>query len=276
VNPGDKIDGGFVIAKVQRESTKTKDITGGLPRVAELFEARKPTNSSQIADIAGTIEYGPEVRGSRKIIIKPEDGSEPVVYTIPKGRYVIVNEGDYVRPGDQIMDGPTNPHDILRVLGEKAVARYITDEIQEVYRLQGVKIDDKHIEVIVSQMLKKVEITGPGDSIFVEGDSVTKSEFHAENERLISESLKPAGAKPLLLGITKASLTTDSFLSAASFQETTKVLTQATLEGKKDTLIGLKENVLMGRLIPAGTGIPRYKEFQADVVTEENPFSMSL
>ena len=189
---------------------------------------------------------------------------------------MIVNEGDYVRPGDQIMDGPTNPHDILRVLGEKAVARYITDEIQEVYRLQGVKIDDKHIEVIVSQMLKKVEITEAGDSMFVEGDSVTKAEFYSENERLISEKSKPAGAKPLLLGITKASLTTDSFLSAASFQETTKVLTQATLEGKKDTLIGLKENVLMGRLIPAGTGIPRYKEFQADVATEESPFSMSL
>jgi DNA-directed RNA polymerase subunit beta' len=276
VNPGDKIDGGFVIAKVQRESTKTKDITGGLPRVAELFEARKPTNSSQIADIAGTIEYGPEVRGSRKIIIKPEDGSEPVVYTIPKGRYVIVNEGDYVRPGDQIMDGPTNPHDILRVLGEKAVARYITDEIQEVYRLQGVKIDDKHIEVIVSQMLKKVEITSPGDSVFVEGDSVTKAEFLDENERLIASGGQPASAKALLLGITKASLTTDSFLSAASFQETTKVLTQAALEGKKDELRGLKENVLMGRLIPAGTGIPRYKDFQADIAKEENPFSMSL
>jgi DNA-directed RNA polymerase subunit beta' len=276
VNPGDKIDGGFVISKVQRESTKTKDITGGLPRVAELFEARKPMNSSQIADIAGTIEYGPEVRGSRKIIIKPEDGSEPVVYTIPKGRYVIVNEGDYVRPGDQIMDGPTNPHDILRVLGEKAVARYITDEIQEVYRLQGVKIDDKHIEVIVSQMLKKVEITDPGDSIFVEGDSVTKAEFKEENERLISTGGKPSGAKPLLLGITKASLTTESFLSAASFQETTKVLTQAALEGKKDELHGLKENVLMGRLIPAGTGIPRYKDFDAETVKEENPFTMSM
>ena len=276
VNPGDKIDGGFVIAKVQRESTKTKDITGGLPRVAELFEARKPANSSQIADIAGTIEYGPEVRGSRKIIIKPEDGSDPIVYTIPKGRYVIVNEGDYVRPGDQIMDGPTNPHDILRVLGEKAVARYITDEIQEVYRLQGVKIDDKHIEVIVSQMLKKVEITSPGDSVFVEGDSVTKAEFTEENERLIAQSLQPASSKALLLGITKASLTTESFLSAASFQETTKVLTQAALEGKKDELRGLKENVLMGRLIPAGTGIPRYKDFQADIATEENPFNVNL
>ncbi len=276
VNPGDKIDGGIVIAKVQRESTKTKDITGGLPRVAELFEARKPANSAQIADIAGTIEYGPEVRGSRKIIIKPEDGSEPVIYTIPKGRYVIVNEGDYVRPGDQIMDGPTNPHDILRVLGEKALARYIVDEIQEVYRLQGVKIDDKHIEVIVSQMLKKVEVTSGGDSIFVEGDSVTKSELSEENERLIAQGLQPAASKPLLLGITKASLTTDSFLSAASFQETTKVLTQATLEGKKDTLLGLKENVLMGRLIPAGTGLPKYKDFDAEVEKQENPFSMTL
>jgi DNA-directed RNA polymerase subunit beta' len=276
VNPGDKVDGGIVMAKVQRESTKTKDITGGLPRVAELFEARKPGNSSQIADIAGNIEYGPEVRGSRKILVRPEEGGDAITYTIPKGRYVVVNEGDYVRPGDQIMDGPTNPHDILRVLGEKAVARYIVDEIQEVYRLQGVKIDDKHIEVIVSQMLKKVEITDPGDSIFVQGDSVTKAELAEENERLIAESLKPAQTKSLLLGITKASLTTESFLSAASFQETTKVLTQATLEGKKDTLLGLKENVLMGRLIPAGTGLPRYAGFQAEVVKEENPFMMSL
>ncbi len=276
VNQGDKIDGGIVIAKVQRESTKTKDITGGLPRVAELFEARKPANSAQIADIAGTIEYGPEVRGSRKIIIRPEDGSEPVVYTIPKGRYVIVNEGDYVRPGDQIMDGPTNPHDILRVLGDKALARYIVDEIQEVYRLQGVKIDDKHIEVIVSQMLKKVEITDAGDSIFVEGDSIVKTELYEQNEKLIAEGLRPIGARPLLLGITKASLTTESFISAASFQETTKVLTQATLEGKKDELRGLKENVIMGRLIPAGTGIGRYKDFQAEVTEEENPFKLSF
>ena len=276
VNPGDKIDGGVVIAKVQRESTKTKDITGGLPRVAELFEARKPSNAAQIADIAGTIEYGPEVRGSRKIIIKPEDGSEPVVYTIPKGRYVIVNEGDYVRPGDQIMDGPTNPHDILRVLGEKALARYIVDEIQEVYRLQGVKIDDKHIEVIVSQMLKKVEIADAGDSMFVQGDSTTKFELAEENEKLIAGGLTPATANPLLLGITKASLTTESFISAASFQETTKVLTQATLEGKQDKLRGLKENVIMGRLIPAGTGLPKYKDFEAEVVEEENPFMMSL
>jgi DNA-directed RNA polymerase subunit beta' len=276
VNQNDDIDAGFVIAKVQRESTKTKDITGGLPRVAELFEARKPANSAHIADIAGTIEYGPEVRGSRKILIKPEDGSDASIITVPKGRYVIVNEGDYVRVGDQIMDGPTNPHDILRVLGDKALASYIVEEIQEVYRLQGVKIDDKHIEVIVSQMLKKVEITSSGDTLFVEGDSVLKTELMEENERMIAEGLEPAQSRPLLLGITKASLTTESFISAASFQETTKVLTQATLEGKKDHLRGLKENVIMGRLIPAGTGIPKYRDFKAEVIEDEDHVSLTM
>ena len=276
VNEGDTVDAGTVVAKVQRESTKTKDITGGLPRVAELFEARKPANSAQIADTAGTIEYGPEVRGSRRIIIKPEDGGEPSTVVIPKGRYVIVNEGDYVRVGDPIMDGPTNPHEILRVLGEKEVARYIVDEIQEVYRIQGVKIDDKHIEVIVSQMLKKVEITGAGDSMFVEGDSVTKSTLQEENERLVADGMEPAESRPLLLGITKASLSTDSFLSAASFQETTKVLTQATLEGKKDYLRGLKENILMGRLIPAGTGVSRYKDFQSVERPDEDHVSLTM
>jgi DNA-directed RNA polymerase subunit beta' len=276
VNEGDQIDGGTVLSKVQRESTKTKDITGGLPRVAELFEARKPANSALIADQAGTIEYGPEVRGSRRIIIRPEDGGEASVVAVPKGRYVIVNEGDYVRPGDPIMDGPTNPHEILRVMGEKAVAAYITDEIQEVYRLQGVKIDDKHIEVIVTQMLKKVEITNSGDSMYVEGDSVTKSTLKEVNEELIAESADPAKSRSLLLGITKASLSTDSFLSAASFQETTKVLTQATLEGKKDSLRGLKENILMGRLIPAGTGVPRYGDFEASTKAEEDHVSLTM
>ncbi|MDH4466942.1 MAG: DNA-directed RNA polymerase subunit beta' [Bacteriovoracaceae bacterium] len=271
VAEGEITKAGDVIAKVQRETTKTKDITGGLPRVAELFEARKPANSAQIADISGTIQFGPEVRGNRKILIKPEDESiEPVVYTVPKGRYVIVNEGDFVRPGDQIMDGSTNPHDILRVLGDKALARYITDEIQDVYRLQGVDINDKHIEVIVSQMLKKIEITDPGDTLFVVGDSVTKHEFFEVNKQLIAQNLKPASAKPMLLGITKASLTTESFISAASFQETTKVLTQATLEGKKDELRGLKENVIMGRLIPAGTGVSRYRDYEASVETEDS------
>jgi DNA-directed RNA polymerase subunit beta' len=276
VNEGDQVDGGIVIAKVQRESTKTKDITGGLPRVAELFEARKPSNAAQLAPMNGTIEYGPEVRGSRRILIKPEDGGDPAVMVVPKGRFITVNEGDYVRLGDQIMDGAPNPHDILNVLGEKELAAYIVTEIQEVYRLQGVKIDDKHIEVIVSQMLKKVEITSPGDSLFVEGDSITRSTLEEENERLVADGMEPATARPLLLGITKASLTTDSFLSAASFQETTKVLTQAALEGKKDYLRGLKENVLMGRLIPAGTGIPKYKEYVAQVEKPEDHISLTM
>ncbi|MBD66794.1 MAG: DNA-directed RNA polymerase subunit beta' [Halobacteriovoraceae bacterium] len=276
VNEGDVVDAGTVVCKVQRESTKTKDITGGLPRVAELFEARKPANSALIADQAGTIEYGPEVRGSRRVLIKPEEGGEPSVVAIPKGRFIIVNEGDYVRVGDPIMDGPTNPHEILRVLGIKAVAAYIVDEVQEVYRLQGVDIDDKHIEVIVSQMLKKVEITDPGDSLFVDGDSIMKNAMLEENERLIADGLKPAEGRPILLGITKASLSTDSFLSAASFQETTKVLTQATLEGKKDYLRGLKENILMGRLIPAGTGVPRYNDFKAEAKSEEDQVSLTF
>ncbi|MBF0316173.1 MAG: DNA-directed RNA polymerase subunit beta' [Oligoflexia bacterium] len=273
VQAGLVVEAGSPVAKVQRETTKTKDITGGLPRVAELFEARKPANSAQIADISGTIEFGPEVRGNRKIIVRPEGGGDAIVYSVPKGRYVIVNEGDYVRAGDPIMDGPANPHDILRVLGEKALARYIVDEIQEVYRLQGVKIDDKHIEVIVSQMLKKVEIADSGDSTFVDGDSVTKVILTEENEKLVNDGLTPATSKPLLLGITKASLTTDSFISAASFQETTKVLTQATLEGKRDLLRGLKENVIMGRLIPAGTGLSRYRGFQAEVFEESKNLS---
>ena len=276
VQEGDMIDAGTVVAKIQRESTKTKDITGGLPRVAELFEARKPANSALIADIAGTIEYGPEVRGSRRVLIKPEDGGEPSVIAVPKGRYIIVNEGDYVRVGDPIMDGPTNPHELLRVLGIKEVASYIVDEIQEVYRLQGVTIDDKHIEVIVSQMLKKIEITDPGDTMFVEGDSVMKTAFLEVNEQLIADGGAPAQGRPVLLGITKASLSTDSFLSAASFQETTKVLTQATLEGKKDFLRGLKENILMGRLIPAGTGVPRYKDFKAEAQDEDDHMSLSF
>jgi DNA-directed RNA polymerase subunit beta' len=274
---GDTIKAGDVISKIQRETTKTKDITGGLPRVAELFEARKPVNSAQISDIAGTIQYGPEIRGARKIIVKPDDESlEPLVYTVPKGRYVTVNEGDYVRPGDQIMDGPTNPHDILRVLGDKVLARYIVDEIQVVYKLQGVEIDDKHIEVIVSQMLKKVEITDPGDSLFVSGDSVTKHELERVNNLLLAEKLAPSKHKPLLLGITKASLTTDSFISAASFQETTKVLTQAALEGKKDQLRGLKENVIMGRLVPAGTGVTKYRNLDAHALDDNYEESFTI
>jgi DNA-directed RNA polymerase subunit beta' len=274
VSDGEKLEAGNPICKIQRETTKTKDITGGLPRVAELFEARKPSNAAQISDVSGVIEFGTELRGNRRIVVRPEDGTDPVTYTVPKGRYVIVNEGDYIRAGEPIMDGPSNPHDILRVMGIKALASYIVDEIQEVYRLQGVKIDDKHIEVIVSQMLKKVEILDSGDSNFIVGDSRTKVEFNDTNIKLIENGEVPAVGTPQLLGITKASLTTESFISAASFQETTKVLTQASLEGKRDILRGLKENVIMGRLIPAGTGIPRYREY--DAVIEEEPRSDAL
>ena len=199
-----------------------------------------------------------------------------MTYVVPKGRYVVVNEGDYIRAGEPIMDGPSNPHDILRVLGVKALARYIVDEIQEVYRLQGVKIDDKHIEVIASQMLKKVEIANAGDSTYVTGDSITRAELDEVNEKLIAAGEKPAEALPLLLGITKASLTTESFISAASFQETTKVLTQAALEGKSDALRGLKENVIMGRLIPAGSGIPRYRNYEAVMSEDEVSSAASL
>ena len=269
VEEDEVVDVGKPVAKVQRESTKTKDITGGLPRVAELFEARKPSNASQISDINGTVAFGPEIRGSRRVLIKPEGGGEPVTYAVPKSRHVTVNEGDYVRAGDPIMDGPPNPHDILRVLGEAALARYLIDEIQEVYRLQGVAIDDKHIEVVVSQMLKKVQITDSGDTHFVAGDSVTKGAFEEVNEEVVAEEGQPAVGQVQLLGITRASLTTDSFISAASFQETTKVLTQAALEGKKDMLRGLKENVIMGRLIPAGTGGAKYRDFTAQQVVEE-------
>ena len=270
VQEGDKIGVGHVISKISRESTKTKDITGGLPRVAELFEARRPANAAQISDISGHVEFGPELRGSRRIIIRPkDDDGDTVTYSIPKGRYVIVNEGDYVRAGEPIMDGPANPHDILRVKGPKELARYIVDEIQDVYRLQGVKIDDKHIEVIVSQMLKKVEVADPGDSIFVTGDQITKGELADVNKELLETEQRPIQANPLLLGITKASLTTESFISAASFQETTKVLTQVALRGKKDMLNGLKENVIMGRLIPAGTGLSRYQDFECRVNEEK-------
>jgi len=279
-NEGENIGIGEIISKVQRETTKTKDITGGLPRVAELFEARKPAQAAQISDVSGTIEFGPELRGSRRIIVKPDDGTDPVTYSVPKGRYVIVNEGDYIRAGEPIMDGPSNPHDILRVLGLKELARYIVDEIQEVYRLQGVKIDDKHIEVIVSQMLKKIQITNAGDSKYIVGDTVTKVAFAEENEKLVANGEEPAEGKRMLLGITRASLTTESFISAASFQETTKVLTQATIAGKSDKLRGLKENVIMGRLIPAGSGIAKYRDFDAvpaeEIVTESEAVTLTI
>ncbi len=263
VNDGDEMKAGDTIAKIHRETTKTKDITGGLPRVAELFEARKPKDAAVITEIDGMVSFGKDTKGKRKIIITPEVG-EPKDYLIGKGRHLAINEGDYVKAGEPLMDGPINPHDILRVLGEKALSKYMVDEVQEVYRLQGVKINDKHIEVIVRQMLRKVRIREVGDTTFLSGEQVDKVIFEVENQRGVQAGGVPATAEPLLLGITKSSLTTESFISAASFQETTKVLTEASISGRTDHLRGLKENVIMGRLIPAGSGLLKYKLLRVD------------
>ncbi|MCS6986747.1 MAG: DNA-directed RNA polymerase subunit beta' [Sphingomonadaceae bacterium] len=254
VTEGQAVQAGDVLARIPREAAKTRDITGGLPRVAELFEARVPKDHGIIARVDGRVVMGKDYKAKRRILIQPEDGSEPVEYLLPKGRHVTVQEGDFVRKGDFIVDGPANPHDILDVLGVEKLAEYLIAEIQEVYRLQGVKINDKHIEVIVRQMLQKVEITAEGDSTFLKGEQVDRDEFEAENAKLVAEGRQPAEAKPVLLGITKASLQTRSFISAASFQETTRVLTEAAVQGRRDRLEGLKENVIVGRLIPAGTG----------------------
>ncbi len=253
VNEGDEVEAGVALARIPRETTKTKDITGGLPRVAELLEVRKPKEYAIITEIDGVVSFGKDLKGKRRVIITPEYG-EPKEYLIPRGKHINVHEGDFVRAGEPLMDGVINPHDLLRVKGIKALARYLVDEIQEVYRLQGVKINDKHFEVIVRQMLRKVKITGVGDSTFMLGEQVEWTRFEQENEKLLAEGKRPATAEPMLLGITRAALTTDSFISAASFQETTKVLTDAAIAGKVDYLRGLKENVIMGRLIPAGTG----------------------
>jgi DNA-directed RNA polymerase subunit beta' len=261
VNEGDPIFPGDVLARIPRETTKTKDITGGLPRVAELFEVRKPKENAVITEIDGVVSFGKDTKGKRKVTVTPQVG-DPRDYLIPKGKHISVHEGDYVRAGEPLMDGSPNPHDILTVLGEKEVAKYLVDEVQQVYRLQGVKINDKHIEVIVRQMLKRVRITDPGDSEFLMGEHVEKPIFEQLNEDLEREGQRPAMAEPLLLGITKASLSTQSFISAASFQETTKVLTDAATAGKVDYLLGLKENVIMGRLIPAGTGVRTYRELR--------------
>lgn len=252
VEDGQKVEAGDILARASREAAKTRDITGGLPRVAELFEARKPKDNSIIAKIAGRIEFVRDYKAKRKIAIIPEEG-EPVEYLVPKSRVIDVQEGDYVKKGDNLISGSPDPHDILEVMGVEALAEYLVAEIQEVYRLQGVKINDKHIEVIVRQMLQKVEITNGGDTTLLPGEQVDYEEM-LENNAKLEEGQVPAEGKPVLLGITKASLQTRSFISAASFQETTRVLTQAAVEGKKDSLIGLKENVIVGRLIPAGTG----------------------
>jgi len=264
---GQEVKAGDVIAKIPRETTKTKDITGGLPRVAELFEARKPKEHSIISEIDGIVSFGKDTKGKRKVLITPDVG-DPKEYLIPKGRHLTVHEKDRVRAGEALMDGAVNPHDILKVLGEKALAHYLVDEIQEVYRLQGVKINDKHIEVIVRQMLKRVRIKDVGDTSFLIDEQCEKLEFEAENERVLAQGLRPAIGESLLLGITKASLSTESFISASSFQETTKVLTEAAITGKIDYLRGLKENVIMGRLIPSGSGLAGYKKLKAIVDPE--------
>ncbi len=263
---GQSVSAGDIIAKMPRETTKTKDITGGLPRVAELFEARKPKEFAVISEIDGIVSFGKDTKGKRKVVVTPEVG-EAREYLIPKGKHMSVHEADYVKAGEALMDGSSNPHDILTILGEKALAKYLVDEVQEIYRLQGVRINDKHIEVIVRQMLRRVRIKEVGDTDFLIGDQVEKWRFEEENERVLAEGGQPAVAEPLLLGITKASLSTESFISAASFQETTKVLTEAAINGKVDRLVGLKENVIMGRLIPAGTGVTKYGGMEA--VTDE-------
>jgi DNA-directed RNA polymerase subunit beta' len=259
VQDGENVEAGDVLAKIPRETTKTKDITGGLPRVVELFEARKPKDPAVISEIDGVVKDGGVVKGQRKMIIVPDDGSEPREYALPRGVHVNVHEGERVRAGEQLMDGPSNPHDILRVLGEKELQKYLVNEIQEVYRLQGVNINDKHIEVISRQMMRWVRIEDVGDTEFLIDEQTDKFRFLEENERVIQAGGRPATAQPMLLGITKASLSTDSFISAASFQETTRVLTEASISGKIDHLRGLKENVTMGRLIPAGTGFEWYR-----------------
>ncbi len=258
VDKGDKVEPGDILAKIPRETIKTKDITGGLPRVAELFEARRPKEAAIVSEIDGIVELKGVQKGSRVIIVKGAD--ETREYIIPKGKHVIVHDGDWVKAGEPLIDGSINPHSILDILGPTELQRYLVDEIQKVYRLQGVSIHDKHIEVIVRQMMKKVRIEDPGDTIFLIGDEIDRSLFIKENERVVAQGGRPAQGKPLLLGITKAALSTESWVSAASFQETTRVLTDAAIEGKIDDLRGLKENVIMGRIIPAGTGAPAYKD----------------
>ena len=264
VNEGESVGAGTVLAKIPRETTKTKDITGGLPRVAELFEVRKPKETAIITEIDGVLSFGKNTKGKRKMIVTPEVG-DAVTYLVPKGKHVSVLDGDYVRAGEALMDGSADPHDILKIRGLKELAKYLVNEVQEVYRLQGVRINDKHIEVIVRQMVRQVSVTDVGDSGFLLAENVEKWRFQEENNKLIAQGKQPASAEALLLGITKASLNTESFISAASFQETTKVLSEASIAGKEDRLKGLKENVIMGRLIPAGTGLESYRSIEIGV-----------
>jgi DNA-directed RNA polymerase subunit beta' len=262
VTDGFDVMPGDVLAKIPRESTKTKDITGGLPRVVELFETRKPKDPAVISEIDGVVKYGEISKGLRKIYVESEDGKTQKEYSVPRGVHIQVQEGERVKAGEPLIDGPLNPHDILAVLGERFTQAYLVNAIQEVYRLQGVNINDKHIETIVRQMMRWVKVEDVGDTTLLLEEQVDKFRFREENDRVLANGERPATGRPLLLGITKASLSTDSFISAASFQETTRVLTEAAVAGKVDYLRGLKENVIMGRLIPAGTGLEWYRNIQ--------------
>jgi DNA-directed RNA polymerase subunit beta' len=268
VQDGDEVTPGDILAKIPRETTRTKDITGGLPRVVELFEARKPRDPAIISKIDGVVRFGEVSKGQRKVYVTADNGQEEE-YSVPRGVYVNVQEGERLRAGDALIDGPRNPHDILEVLGERELQMYLVDQIQEVYRLQGVSISDKHIETIVRQMLRWVKVEEVGDTNFLLEQQIDRFRFNAENQRVLIEGGRPAIGRPLLLGITKASLSTDSFISAASFQETTRVLTEASINGSVDTLRGLKENVIVGRLIPAGTGMMYYRNVQLSPELEE-------
>jgi DNA-directed RNA polymerase subunit beta' len=263
VNDEAEIQPGQVLVKIPRERTKTRDITGGLPRVAELFEARRPKEPAVISEIDGMVTMGGLVRGNFELIVTPPDGEERK-YLVPYGKHLRVHEGDHIEAGESLSEGPESPLDILRVQGVTKVQEYLVNEIQDVYRLQAVKINDRHIEVIVKQMLQKVRVLDPGDTNFLEGEEVDKIRFNKENEKVLNEGGDPATCHPILLGITRASLRTDSFISAASFQETTRVLTEAAVQGKVDHLRGLKENVIIGRLIPAGTGTSLYRSVGYD------------
>jgi DNA-directed RNA polymerase subunit beta' len=258
VQDGQAVRVGDQLVKIPRRRTQTRDITGGLPRVAELFEARKPKEPAVVTEIDGVVQLGAQVRGSNEVIVHTEFGEERRYY-VPYGKHILVHDGDHVRAGERLCEGSVNPHDILRILGPYKVQEYLLNEIQEVYRLQNIEINDKHIEIIVRQMLQKVRVVDPGDSNFLEGDLVDRFVFLDENARIQEAGGQPATFEPVLLGITKASLMTESFISAASFQETTRVLTQAAVEGKVDRLHGLKENVIIGHLIPAGSGLTRYR-----------------
>ncbi|MBI3191303.1 MAG: DNA-directed RNA polymerase subunit beta', partial [Pedosphaera parvula] len=275
VAEGDRIVAGTLMAKTPRKTSKTKDITGGLPRVAELFEARRPKDAAEISKIDGIVDFGPSVRGKRCILIKdPQSGLEEE-HLIPIGKHVIVFKGDFVKKGQQLTEGPVVPHEILDVCGPQELQEHLVNEVQEVYRLQGVTINDKHIEIIVRQMLRKVRITEPGDTSFLWGEQVDKIMFEDENGRVEKMGGKPAEAQPVLLGITKASLETESFLSAASFQDTTRVLTEAATMGKIDVLRGFKENVIMGHIIPAGTGFEHHRKVRLKPLVEPLPVEES-